>query len=121
MADLEMPQAYREEVRRARLVHTCESCRLPIMRDEPYAYCSGVWDGYANDYKRHLLCALLEALLSRACRRADYSDGLPLGDLVWGSHETGEDVAREVEENLPAWWWPAWESVTGQQREVAHA
>lgn len=57
----ERPSAYREEERTARLAHRCYACGGTIVRGERYNYASGVWDHRGEDYKRHLLCALLES------------------------------------------------------------
>lgn len=60
MCDFEKPQAYRERVVTARLVHDCYACGFPIVRGERYEHASGVWDGRGDDFRRHLLCAVLE-------------------------------------------------------------
>lgn len=57
------PSAHVTRFPKARLPHACESCGHAIMPGETYRYDSGIWDGSASNFRRHLLCATLEALL----------------------------------------------------------
>lgn len=60
MCDLGRPTAYRERVVTARLPHDCYACGFPIIPGEEYEHASGVWGGRGCDYRRHLLCSVLE-------------------------------------------------------------
>ena len=76
MCELTPAEVYREHVRKARLVHDCDSCGGAILPGDEYVYTSGIWDGEPQDYKRHELCALLE----RRTRDMD-GCGVGLGEL----------------------------------------
>lgn len=54
------PSAYRERHVTARLTHDCYACGFPIVKGEVYEHASGVWDGSGSDFRRHLLCSVLE-------------------------------------------------------------
>lgn len=101
MCDEERPSAYRARHVTARLVHTCYSCGLPIVRGEVYEHASGVWAGSPEDFRRHLLCALLES------KQGEDGNCWTFGSLPDG---TG-----------PGWSWVltrAWETVMGPRLEA---
>lgn len=86
----ERPDAYHAEERTARLVHQCYSCGGAIVRGEVYHYASGVWDGRGDDFKRHLLCAVLE-------EQQDGGDGCwEFGSLLECGEPSGSWVMRQA-------------------------
>lgn len=91
MCDVHSP-FWRQETRRARLVHRCDECGFPIMRGERYVCTSGKWDGEFEMYRAHELCELLAASLQDddGCRMVGnliYWDGpfMPLQARWWSS------------------------------------
>lgn len=68
------------------LVHTCDECRLPIMRGERYALTTGKWDGDVATYRAHELCELLARMLR------DDDGCYMLGEL----HQTVADMSDQI-------------------------
>lgn len=96
MCDAVLPSAYRERVVKARLPHTCYSCGYPIMPGEHYEHASGIWDGSADDYRRHLLCSLLDRQAGE-CGCWEFGglqDAQGRRDLSWVYRRAWETVTR---------------------------
>lgn len=52
----ELPSAFRDEIRKARIGHECCECSHAIVPGERYEYASGIWDGRPDDFKTCLGC-----------------------------------------------------------------
>ena len=78
--DGELPEAYREVMRKARKRHCCEECGCGISPGEQYQYASGVWGGEPESHKTCADCVRTIAAWSdvswTVCReRATYEFG----------------------------------------------
>ena len=81
MCDLEMPEAYREKVRKAKKDHICSDCRGIIKCGETYNYISGIWDHTPASYKRCMDCEHLRCEINDDSPYNDSCDGIALGHL----------------------------------------
>lgn len=89
------PQAFQEQICRARKLHRCYECQTEIQPGTFYHYASGVWDGRPDSFRTCLECNGLRQYLT---------DGYTFGGLH-------EEISYLIEEGwrppdgavVPAW------------------
>lgn len=107
MSDVELPDAFREEIQKARKAYFCCDCGDLIRPGQEYAHIAGCWDGVWDHFKVCLFCREIAKSLKEIHVFGQLEDALaheiedrghPIAQR-WIAH-TGRDLWKKEESNV---------------------